>query len=364
MDRMKHLLPILLGLLFLALIAGAWFYISRRFGWYFGKVSPKTFYILFAGLTVFMIGGLAIFTNSTSVAGQVVYIIAALIMGMLIHLLLSVLVMDLFRLVFKIPALWTGMVAMAMAIVVSLYAIVNAFNVQTREREVEMDGLKEEVRLVHWTDVHLGHFRGPRFLERLVNLTNAQKADVVMITGDLFDGKIRLENGCLEALGRLEVPVYFVSGNHDGYSGVEEVKNLLRQNGVKVLSNQVDSFRGLQVIGLNHMLPDDNTADWHAIAGRATIKSALDSLQPDPGRPSLLLHHSPDGIRYASEAGIDLYLTGHTHGGQLFPITVIGYLMYDFNKGMHEYQGTRIYVGEGAGTFGPPMRTVPLRCLI
>ena len=108
---------------------------------------------------------------------------------------------------------------------------------------------------------------------------------------------------------------------------------------------------------LNHMLADTGSNDWHAIAGRATIKSVLDSLQVDHNKPSLLLHHSPYGINYATKAGIDLYLTGHTHGGQLFPITLIGSLIYDFNKGLHDHQGTKIYVGEGAGTFGPPMRT-------
>lgn len=357
-NRMKQLLPGLLGLLFLTLFAGAYYYISRRFGLYFEQVPQKAFYILFAGLVVFMIVGLAAFTNSSTLAGQVVYITSACIMGFLIHLLLALLLVDLFRLGVKIPASMGGITALSLAVLISVFAVLNAFNVRTREVNLEVDGLQKEIRLMHWTDVHLGHFRGPAFLNRLVEMSNAEKVDAVMITGDLFDGKIRLENGCLEALGQLKMPVYFVAGNHDGYSGVQEVKDLLKEQGVKVLSNQVDQFGELQIVGLNHMVADENSTDMHAMAGgRATIRSALDSLNLNRDKPSILLHHSPHGIKYASEAGIDLYLSGHTHGGQLFPITLIGNLLYEYNRGLHDYKGTKIYVGEGAGTFGPPMRT-------
>lgn len=86
------------------------------------------------------------------------------------------------------------------------------------------------------------------------------------------------------------------------------------------------------------------------------MKSILPGIPTDPDLPTILLHHSPDGIQYANEKGVDLYLTGHTHAGQLFPVTLIGELIYTYNKGLHDYNGTKIFVGEGAGTFGPPMR--------
>jgi len=70
----------------------------------------------------------------------------------------------------------------------------------------------------------------------------------------------------------------------------------------------------------------------------------------------VLLHHSPDGIKYANQHGVDLYLAGHTHAGQLFPIKYIAKLIFDYNKGLRDYNGTKIYVSQGAGTFGPPMR--------
>jgi predicted MPP superfamily phosphohydrolase len=274
----------------------------------------------------------------------------------MLYLLFSVLLVDLLRLVFKTSSQIYGLAALLLALLVSVYGITNAFMVRTQQLELSMPGLGKEIRLMHWTDVHLGHFRGPSFLEKLVNNTNAEEVDMVLITGDLFDGKIRFGDASLEVLKHLEAPVYFVAGNHDGYSGVEDVKNGLREVGIHVLSNQVTREGEIQLIGLNHMLADINRTDIHAMDGHGTIRSVLDSLQVDPDMPSILLHHSPDGVQYAQRKGINLYLSGHTHAGQLFPVTLIGELIYDYNKGLHELGATRIFVGEGAGTFGPPMR--------
>ncbi|MFV0590922.1 MAG: hypothetical protein ACK5M7_06020 [Draconibacterium sp.] len=75
-----------------------------------------------------------------------------------------------------------------------------------------------------------------------------------------------------------------------------------------------------------------------------------------PEQPTVLLHHSPDGIEYANRHGVDLYLAGHTHNGQLFPFNLLVPLFYKYNKGLSDFKGTNIYVSQGAGAFGPPMR--------
>jgi len=94
----------------------------------------------------------------------------------------------------------------------------------------------------------------------------------------------------------------------------------------------------------------------HARDATETMQEVLSRLSVDKDKPAILLHHSPKGIRYARKQGIDLYLAGHTHGGQLFPLTFIAAMVHTYNKGFHDYQGTRIFVSQGAGTFGPPMR--------
>jgi len=94
----------------------------------------------------------------------------------------------------------------------------------------------------------------------------------------------------------------------------------------------------------------------HAGENKGTIRAVLDTLEIDARLPSVLLHHSPDGIEFAVKKGIDLYLAGHTHGGQLFPVNFINDLLFQFNRGLTNHNGTRIFVSKGAGTFGPPLR--------
>lgn len=353
---MKQILPFIFMLLFLGILVGANIYLSRRFAWYFGLESIWPLHLGFALLTILMIAGVAAFTNSVSTIGHLIYISGAFLMGFLLYLVLSILLVDLASLFLKLEPRYYGMAVLLLSLVVSAYGIINAFTIRTKEIEVEIPGLEKELRAMHLTDIHLGHFRGPAFLQKLVDQTNDQDVDMVLITGDLYDGKIRFCDACLDPLQALAAPVYFVEGNHDGYSGIERVKNGLEKVGVHVLSNEMALQGEIQIIGLNHMSADSGNVNMHANGHGATISSVLPGIPTDPEKPVILLHHSPHGIEYANQKGVDLYLAGHTHAGQLFPANYIGNLIYRYNKGLHEYQGTKIYVGEGAGTFGPPMR--------
>ncbi len=343
-------------LLFLGILVGANIYLSRRFAWYFSVETIWPLHMGFALLTVLMIVGVAAFTNATGMVGHLIYSTGAILMGYLLYLLLSIMLVDLASLLIKLEPRHYGFAVLFLSLAVSAYGILNAFNIRTREIEVEIPGLKKEVRAMHLTDIHLGHFRGPAFLQKLVDMTNAQDVDMVLLTGDLYDGKIRFCDACLDPLQTLSAPVYFVEGNHDGYSGIERVKSGLTKVGVHVLSNEMAVQGEIQIIGLNHMSADKKDVNMHANGHRATISSVLPGIPADPEKPIILLHHSPHGIEYAKQKGVDLYLAGHTHAGQLFPVNYIGNLIYRYNKGLHDYQGTKIYVGEGAGTFGPPMR--------
>jgi len=303
-----------------------------------------------------MIAGLAGFTNSLSSIGTVLYKIVAVVMGFVLYLLIIVLCVDLVALFVKIRPLSHGIITLTLTTLISIYGIINAYNTKVVKLEIPVKNLSNEVSIMHLTDIHVGHFRGVKFLGNIVEKTNKYKPDIIVITGDLFDGKVRLKQGVIEPFKHFNAPVFFVDGNHDGYTGVEKVKELVGNTGVKVLENEVFKIKGVQIVGLNHMLPDSTTVGMHATLSRATIKNILPSLGIIEDQPSILLHHSPDGIQYASEAGIDLYLAGHTHAGQLFPVTLLNDLIFKYNKGVHNYNGTKIYVSPGAGTFGPPMR--------
>lgn len=353
---MKQLLIYLIPLATLGIITLGVIYLSRRFSFFFSVDSVQPFYWTFGSLAVFMISGLLFFTNTTNHFLSFLYMAAAIIVGLMLYLLLSTLIVDVVRIFTSFSPQNYGLTIVMMTIIVSSYGIWNSWNIRTSHFDIPVKGLKENVRAVHLSDIHIGHFRGKHFMQDIVDKTKAAQPEMVFITGDLFDGRIRLNMEVIEPLKQIDVPIYFVEGNHDGYTNVEEIKHRLSTNGIHVLSNQKVEYKDIQIVGLNHIMADENTVDMHATAGGATIRSVLDTLPINNEQASIVLHHSPDGVEYANRAGIDLYLAGHTHAGQLFPINFIANWMFAYNRGLHDYKGTKMFVSEGIGTFGPPMR--------
>lgn len=353
---MKQFFPWLFLILFLGILTGANIYLARRFNWYFSIENTKILFFVFPAVMLFMIFGMMPLSNTVSRLGSFIYVLAAVTMGVMLYLLLSVLFVDIIHLFTKLSPKTYGIGALSITFLISLYGILNSWNIQITKQEITIKGLNKEIRAMHLSDIHIGHFRGNHFLQKIVNKTNNENVDVVFLTGDLFDGKINLTRKELMPLTQLKAPVYFVEGNHDRYTGVETIKSLLRELGIHVLENELTNWNELQIIGLNHMRADNETYNMHAAGNHATIKRTLEKLPINPNKPAVLLHHSPDGIKYAAEHGVDLYLAGHTHGGQLFPIKYIADLIFAYNKGLYDFMGTKIFVSQGTGTFGPPMR--------
>jgi len=353
---MKQFIPLLFLAFFLAFLAGANIYLARRFSVYFDLQNTRPLYFGFGFLTVFMIAGIAFFTNAEGSLVNLAYCTASIIMGFLLYLLLSVVATDLLRLIVKTKPQYYGIAALSLAVLISGAGIWNAMHKRVRQVDLTIHSLNREITAVQLSDIHIGHFWGAKSLQKIVDQTNALSPDLVFITGDLFDGRIRLNTSSVEPLKQMNAPIYFVEGNHDGYSGAAEIKKMLREIGVHVLENEVAHFDELQIIGLDHMRADNGTKNSHAPKQKSTIQSTLNRLNIAANQPTILLHHSPDGIEYANQHGIDLYLAGHTHNGQLFPFNFVVKMVYKYNKGLHNYKGTNIYVSQGTGTFGPPMR--------
>ncbi len=353
---MKQFFPLLFFIVFIGILVGANIYLTRRFNWYFSIESTKILYAVFPPLTLLMFFGVMPLSNTINGFGSLIYIISAITMGVILYLLLSVMLMHFVQLFTNFSPKTYGLSAIILTALISMGGILNSWNTQVTQQEISIKGLNTEIRAMHLSDIHIGHFRGKNFLQKIVDKTNEQNVDVVFITGDLFDGRINLTMQELAPFTQLDAPVYFVEGNHDNYTGVRTIKKYLRETGITVLENEVTHFSELQIIGLNHMRADNESFNLHANAKGPTIQNVLSTLNIFKGKPTILLHHSPDGIQYANEYGVDLYLAGHTHAGQLFPVKYIANLLFDYNKGLHNYKETKIFVSQGAGTFGPPMR--------
>lgn len=331
------------------------FYMACRTAFVFG-IGWKW---LFAGLSVLAVASIfAMFAVRNQLLGwHILAVVLSSVAGVLLYMLISISLTDLINIFTHFSPKTYGLIVASATILLSAYGLVNASIPRLRTVEVEMPKLTQPVQLVQFSDVHLGHFRGKRNLQRLVDIANSTDAKALMITGDLFESLYNLNSATLEPLNKLKMPVYFVIGNHDTYVNADSVKKLMRLQGVNVLENEAKDFGELQIVGLEYMRPDDKSSDhMHASFGNRTIENTLSAIAIDSTRPSILLHHNPVGAEYASKAGIGLYLAGHTHGGQLFPMTIINNYAFKYNRGLYRFEDTQVYTSVGSGTFGPPMR--------
>lgn len=349
-------LPYLILAFLLVIITLLVIYLSKKVFLIFGLESNKLVYVGFTLLTIFSFVSVFAFVNATSEAMHIIYKISAIALGLFIFTVFSFLLADAIGLFIKLKPAIYGILGFGLAALISIFGYWNASHIRISPVNIQMQGLNEEMKAVHLTDIHIGHFRTNGFLQQLMDKTNAQNPDVIFITGDYLDSKYALDKKYFEPLKQLKAPVYFVDGNHDHATNNDSIVALMRSVGVKVLENEVTHLNGLQIIGLNHMLGDKNSFDLHASEHNPTIDETLPKLDIDQEKATVLLHHAPNGIKHANKYGIDLYLAGHTHAGQIFPFNFFANLMFEYNRGLHDFNGTKVFVSEGIGTFGPPYR--------
>ena len=218
--------------------------------------------------------------------------------------------------------------------------------------DLALDGF----RIVTFSDGHLSPTYGGRRFARLVELVNAQRPDVVAVVGDLVDGEVDELREDVAPLADLvsEQGVFFVTGNHEYYVDTRAWLRHLPTLGVQVLRNErVPLRRGTATFDLAGI--DDRTAASSGVPGHgANLDAALDGR--DDATPVVLLAHQPVQVEQAAAAGVDLQLSGHTHGGQLWPFDYVIGLDQPAIEGLSRFGDTQLYVTRGAGYWGPPMR--------
>lgn len=355
---MKYIGMIVFLVVILALVAGAIIYMSNRCALFFPSISKKAWVWGFVALFAIAFLCMTAFATVANPIGKAVFILGGIGISIFIFFLLSVVLVDILNLIFHFKPPIRGMLSVSLALLLTAYGIWNAYTIKVKEITIPMKGLTQEVQTVHITDVHLGNFRGKREAEKIVSKIKELNPDVVFNTGDMFDSKAHFgaNEDVLAAFRTLNIPHYFVYGNHDQHVGVDEVIKQLRGANATVLLNEVAYFKDLQIIGLNNMLADRNTFDMHTAEDSETIEDVLNELELKEGSPTIVLHHRPDGVKYMQEKDAGLLLAGHTHAGQIFPFTFIAKLMFGYNKGLYHYETMNIYVSEGSGTIFAPVR--------
>lgn len=254
----------------------------------------------------------------------------------------------------------------ASALVTSVVSAASAVAVHTARRTppvrpltIRLDRLPPELHgfsIVQLTDIHVGPTIGRAFVEDVVARTNALAPDLVAITGDLVDGSVPHLAEAIAPLTQLRAPhgVFFVTGNHEYFSGADQWVNELTRIGIRVLQNErVTIGNGAASFDLAGV-DDPSAVHYGGLAPREAVARALSGR--DPTRELILLAHQPRSALDAEPFGVGLQLSGHTHGGQIWPFGLFVMLQQPFTAGLHRHRGSQVYVSRGTGYWGPPMR--------
>ncbi|WP_129841932.1 metallophosphoesterase [Streptomyces sp. RFCAC02] len=233
------------------------------------------------------------------------------------------------------------------------YGLANARNLRTRHVAVTLPKLPraaDRYRIAVVSDIHLGPVLGESHCRRVVDAVLRTQPDVITVVGDLVDAEVDDLRTAVSPMGDLKAPdgVFFVTGNHEYYvdtgAWVEHVQDL----GMTALVNERTELPYFELAGVNDVSgegSDFGGPDYEAALG-----------DRDRSRATVLMAHQPVQIHEAVDYGVDLQLSGHTHGGQMWPLTYVAAAANPTLAGLERYGDTQLYVSRGAGAWGPPVR--------
>ncbi|WP_052848707.1 metallophosphoesterase [Streptomyces avicenniae] len=233
------------------------------------------------------------------------------------------------------------------------YGVANARNLRTKHVTVTLPKLPraaDRYRVAVVSDIHLGPVLGGGHCRRVVDAVNRTRPDVIAVVGDLVDADVDDLRSAVAPMADLSAPdgTFFVTGNHEYYVETAEWIDHLRDLGLLPLVNERAELPYFALAGVN-----DISGEGSAFGG-PDYGAALGDR--DRSRATVLMAHQPVMIHDAVDWGVDLQLSGHTHGGQMWPLTYIAGAANPTLAGLERYGDTQLYVTRGAGAWGPPVR--------
>ena len=247
---------------------------------------------------------------------------------------------------------WIGTVLFGAATLISIYGFINARLIRERRVTVTLPRLPESWKgrtALLISDLHLGNINAAGFSRRIAAIARGLDPSIIFIAGDLYDGSkadpVRIAAPLFALTPKFGT--YFCGGNHVDFGDAVEYSAAITRGGIRVLHNERVDVDGLQVIGVSYA---DATYPTH-------LRAFLEPLHLGSGPASILLNHVPHRLPIVEQAGVSLQLSGHTHGGQIFPFTLIVRRVYGkFSYGLQRFGNLQVLTSSGAGTWGPPMR--------
>jgi predicted MPP superfamily phosphohydrolase len=269
------------------------------------------------------------------------------------YLLMAFLVLDIGRLVHLVPATWlrgnaiTSLVLTGVMLVTFIGGNIHYHNKQRQEINLTTDKpLERPLKIVMLSDLHAGFHNRRAEVGRWVNMINAEKADLILIAGDIIDGNVRplLEQGTAEELKRLNAPTLACLGNHEYITGIDKALDLLGKTDIRILRDERINVGNVTIAG----------RDDRSNRRRKSVEQLMQGVTR--GDYIILLDHQPFNLEEAEQNGVDLQLSGHTHRGQVWPLNWVTKKMYECDYGQWRKGKTDYYVSSGMGIWGGKFR--------
>jgi len=351
-------------IIFLSVFSLFNFYISRRLISYLDISNKQKFFF-----KVFL------FVNLLGIIGYVagryiidvpnwLYFLLSLPIGVLFLLFCTALIYDISRLILQQTPLSNArrnffkksldISSLAAATTLTSASILEAKYIELQRVDIKLKKLKQNYKIVQLSDVHIGGVINAAFIKAMVTRVNSLKPDLVVITGDLVDMDVRKIQAPLAELKKLNAKygTYFIVGNHEYFHNIDAILKEIKSLGIRVLENENlyvgEENKGFNLAGVYDIF------GYRAGHHFPEIDQALQNAKKNS--PTVLLAHQPKYIEEV-KSGVDLMLSGHTHGGQLYPFKFLVAIQQPYISGLHQHnEELQIYVNKGTGFWGPPMR--------
>jgi len=337
-------------------------------GWHIWMILPVSWIwktvVIVVGLLCFSMLFLSVARRFDSLPlplAQVCYEVGTSSLFIMLYLVMLFLVLDLSRLVHLVPKTllvdnWQSALAIFILIFgIFLYGNLHYYNkVRVPLELTTTKPLPKAYKVVMASDLHLGYHNPRKELARWVDMINAEHPDFILIAGDIIDGSMRplMEERMAEEFRRLKAPVYACLGNHEYFSGAPEARHFYEDAGIRLLIDEaavIDS--AIVIIGRDDRM-NRRRKPLKDLMASANCQSSIANCQLF----TILLDHQPYDLDRTEAAGIDFQLSGHTHRGQVWPISWITDHIYECSWGSHQRGNTRYYVTSGIGIWGGKFR--------
>lgn len=269
----------------------------------------------------------------------------------LFYLMMTFLLLDLGRLLHIVPrTMLHDNLPTSIGIAVLMSALFICAGIHYRHKQrvaIDLDSngrIGQPLTLVMASDLHIGYHNRRSDLARWVDLINAEKPDLVLIAGDIIDYSFRpvIEEDMAAEFRRIKAPVYACLGNHEYIAGEPDAEKFYSDAGINLLIDTAVTLNGITIIGR-----DDRSN---------RNRKKLDDFNINDSNYTILLDHQPYHLEEAEQCGIDFQLSGHTHRGQVWPLSWITDMLYECSWGSHQRGTTSYYVSSGLGIWGAKYR--------